>query len=95
MRYDQVPDHGLECLGMRGDRLAIDGGHDHTCVRDFRGITAVAADYSVDVCASFAREAKRLDQVVTDAAFGVAPADREYQDRVTAPQPADGEPARI
>ena len=71
MRYDQMPDHRLECLGMRRDRFAIDGGHNHTCVCDFRGITAVASDYSVNVCAGLAREAKRLDQVVTDAAFGV------------------------
>ena len=78
-----MPNDCLKCFGMGGDRFGIDGGHDHACVRDFRGITAVATDYPVDTRAGLASKAKRLDEIVTDVAFSVATADRKYQDRIS------------
>ena len=41
MRDDQVPDHRLESLGMRGDVLGIDRRNDDAGIGDLRGETAL------------------------------------------------------
>src|SRR5260370_32750013 len=57
MRHNQVPYDRLERLGMRRDRLGIDGGHDDASVGDLGGKSPVAADDSLNLLASLAREA--------------------------------------
>jgi hypothetical protein len=58
---EEVPDHGLEGLGVWRDVGGIDRRNDHAGVGDFGGVTAVFADDGDDVRADFLREFERED----------------------------------
>src|SRR3954449_10309094 len=48
MAHEQMPDHGLECFGVRCHRIGIDGRDNAYRIAHLGGISAVASDYSED-----------------------------------------------
>lgn len=92
MRDQQVPDHGLEGLGMRRHVVRIDRRYDDDHVADLRRVASVTADHPEDARADFLRELQRTNQIGADILLDIAAADREDEDRAVRIEPADCEP---
>src|SRR5579871_2253065 len=92
MSHQQVPEHGLEGLGMRSDVLGVDHGDQDGGVGGAAGMAAVAADDSGDMRALGLGVLDGADQVGADLLFEVAAADGENEQRIGGAQPADPQP---
>ena len=92
MRHQEMPEHGLKCLGVRRDRVGVDRRHDHAGVRDFGGIPAVTCYDAQYFGADSLRVLKCEREVGTDVLFEIPTADGKHEERVGCREPAHLEP---
>jgi hypothetical protein len=97
-----MPYHRLERFRQRRDPGGIHLRDDDDHVAMSRGVSSVLADDPEHLGGAFFREVDRADKIGADVALGVATADRKYQNRVVAIEPAglqpggeDGVPALV
>ena len=82
----QVPHHGLECLGMRCHRVGIDHRYDADGVADLGSVATIAANNPKHLGADGLGILQCADQVRADILFKVASADRENKNCILFPQ---------
>src|SRR5437773_12344044 len=87
-----MPDHRLESLGVRRQRVAGHGRDDHADVGDLRGESTGPADDTEDAGTHTFGVLERADEVDADAALRVAPTNREDPDDVTGTETASSKP---
>lgn len=95
MRNKQMPDKGLEGLGVRRDCLRIYDGNEDADVGQLRCGAAIASDDAGNRRAFFARVPQGGDEIRADVFLDVASANGEYEDHIQRAEPARAEPVAI
>ncbi len=92
MRYEAMPNDGLEGFCQRREPLGIDHRDDDHQVPAPRRMTTVAADDAKYAGSALLGEIDRFDNIRADVALAVAAADREHENGVLRADSADLQP---
>lgn len=95
MRDKQMPDEGLERLGVGRDRLRIDDGNEDANVRQLSGGSTVAPHDPGDGRTFFAGVEQRTDEIGADVLFDITSAHGENKERVGRAEAAGAEPVAV
>ena len=82
MGHQEVPEHGAEALGVRGDVVEEERRDDDARLGELGGRTAVATDDPVDPRSAGARQLEGADDVGGDVLCGVATTHGEHEQGV-------------
>ena len=92
MRNPQMPNHGLECLGVGRDVCGIDCRDDNGHIGNLRGVSSVAAHDPEDRATALLGELQCAHQIRTDIFFKAAAAYRQDKNRVFSVESASFKP---
>ena len=92
VRDEQVPNHGLKCLGMGRDVLRIHSRNDAARVSDFGGVSTISTHDSQNRCANFFGVLEGRHQIRADIFLEISSPDRKHHERVFRLQPASFQP---
>ena len=95
MRDQEMPDHGLEGLGVRRDCGRVYDRDDDAGVGDLCSVAAVAADHSADFGADLARVLQSAHEIGADIFLRVATADGKNKHQIVVVQPRTAKPVGV